>query len=87
MEMEFNTAVMTLGITIENMLQEMVETGSGSQKKRVPRYSLSDLLSDQREGFAEAEGSAEDLAAMLGGYGRLSRNRDADWPPPLQGVD
>jgi hypothetical protein len=37
-------AVITLGVVMENALQDMVEVGSDSDKKRIPRYTLSQIL-------------------------------------------
>jgi hypothetical protein len=37
-------AVVTLGAVIENALQDMVETGSGSSKRSKPRWTLKEML-------------------------------------------
>lgn len=42
----FDSAVVTLGTVLENALMETVETGSGTNKQRKPRYTLSEVLGD-----------------------------------------
>lgn len=43
---QFDAAVTTFGVTLENALQETRESGTGSNKRLVPRYKLTDLLAD-----------------------------------------
>lgn len=43
---QFDAAVTTFGTIIKNALQETVETGIGSSKRRVAKYKIGDLLDD-----------------------------------------
>lgn len=44
---QFDAAVVAFGITIENALHELVETGQGANRKSKQRYKLNDLLNDK----------------------------------------
>jgi hypothetical protein len=43
---ELDAAAATFGIVIKNALQETVETGTGSNKRSRPKYTLPELLAD-----------------------------------------
>lgn len=43
---QLDAAVTTFGTIIKNALQETVETGIGSSKRRVAKYKIGDLLDD-----------------------------------------
>lgn len=42
----FDAAVVAFGTIVENALQETVEQGSGSNRRHVPRYRITDILQD-----------------------------------------
>lgn len=62
---DFDRAVTTFGRILSNALQETVETGIGSSRKRVAKYRLSQLLADDFQFGAE---NAVDELAGLEGY-------------------
>lgn len=61
----FDKCVTTFGRIFNNALQEMVETGAGTSRKRVAKYRLSDLLDDD---FQFGGDNGVDELAGLEGY-------------------
>lgn len=62
---QFDRAVTTFGRILTNALQEMVETGVGSSRKRVAKYRINELL-DER--FQFTPDNALDGLTTLEGY-------------------
>lgn len=65
-------AVSLMGVMIENALQEMDEVGPEEHRRRVPRYTLRQLLDPEftlpRQ---DNESSGDDLAVLRGADGGL----------------
>lgn len=62
---QFDAAVSTFGIVIENALQETVEVGEGANKRTRAKYQLSELLDD---GFQFKQESGLDVFRGMDGY-------------------
>lgn len=63
---QFDCAVVTFRIIVENALLERTEIGSGSSSKSVPRYTLEQLL---QEGFILPRDGDSDLSTFTGADG------------------